>query len=330
MPSSSRRLQVRAEAWPLARPFAISRGAKITAEVVVVEIAQDGRLGRGECVPYPRYGETPESVIKAIASVAGEIEAGLDRAGLQERLPAGAARNALDCALWDLDAKASGRPVWRIAGTPAPRPVVTAETIALGPPEVMAFEAARLSDRPLLKIKVGAEDVVGRVRGVRAAAPRCRLIVDANESWDPALLQSVAGELSAMGIEVIEQPLPASQDQYLPRVPGAPVLCADESCHCVAGIERLPEAYGMVNVKLDKAGGLTEALGVMAAARQRGLGVMVGCMVATSLGIAPAMLLAGEAEIVDLDGPLWLARDRSPRLKFADGWIHPPDPALWG
>jgi L-Ala-D/L-Glu epimerase / N-acetyl-D-glutamate racemase len=326
----TRRLRVRAEAWPLARPFTISRGTKTTAEVVVVEIEEDGLHGRGECVPYPRYGESPAQVTEAIAAVAADIEAGLSREELQDRLPAGAARNALDCALWDLEAKAHGHPAWQLAGLAAPRPAVTAETIALDAPEAMAAAAAQLRDRPLLKVKVGADDVIERVGAVRAAAPGARLVVDANEDWDLALLERIAGMLAALDVEVIEQPLPASEDAALRDFAGPPALCADESCHTMVDLERLPDAYRMINIKLDKAGGLTEALRLAAAARARGLGVMVGCMVATSLGIAPAMLLAGEAQVVDLDGPLWLAHDRGPALKFADGWIYPPEPTLWG
>jgi L-Ala-D/L-Glu epimerase / N-acetyl-D-glutamate racemase len=325
-----RRLSVRAEVWPLARHFTISRGTKAVAETVLVEIEENGWLGRGECVPYRRYGETPAAVIDTITSVGGDIEAGLDRDALQERLPPGAARNALDCALWDLEAKTTGVPVWRLAGMAAPRPTVTAETIALDTPQSMAVAASRLNGRPLIKIKVGAQDVLERVGAVRAAAPRVRLVVDANEAWDLALLERTAGMLAALGVEMIEQPLPACQDACLRDFAGTPELCADESCHTVADLEALPNAYRMINIKLDKAGGLTEALRVTAAARARRLDVMIGCMVATSLGIAPAMLLVGEAKIVDLDGPLWLARDRTPALKFADGWIYPPDAALWG
>lgn len=331
MPGSSRRkLRVRAEGWPLACPFTISRGTKTTAEIVLVDIEENGRRGRGECVPYARYGETQPEVVRAIEAIAAEIEAGLERAELQERLPPGAARNAVDCALWDLEAKTTGQPAWVLAGMAMPRPVITAETIALDAPQSMAAAAARLSDRPLLKIKVAYHDVVERIVAVRAAAPRARLIVDANESWDLELLQRVGEILLALDVKVIEQPLPASQDARLGGYVGVPPLCADESCHTAADLDRLPSAYRMVNVKLDKAGGLTEALRLTAAARVRGLEVMIGCMVATSLGIAPAMLLAGEAHLVDLDGPLWLARDRDPALKFAQGWIYPPDAALWG
>ncbi|MBK8175386.1 MAG: L-Ala-D/L-Glu epimerase [Rhodospirillales bacterium] len=325
-----RKMTMRGESWPLARPFTISRGTKTTAEVVVVEIEENGAHGRGECVPYPRYGESTESVLATIAAAAADIEAGLDRSGLRERLTPGAARNALDCALWDLDAKTSGRHVWQIAAGAAPRPVVTAETIALDTAEAMAAAAQQLRDRPSLKIKVGAEDVVERVGAVRAAAPSARLIVDANEGWDFTLLERIVGMLAALDVDVIEQPLPAGADDCLRDFPSPVPLCADESCHTAGDIDRLAGAYGMINVKLDKAGGLTEALRMTAAARERGLRVMVGCMVATSLGIAPAMLLAADADIVDLDGPLWLAHDRGPALKFADGYIFPPEPALWG
>jgi L-alanine-DL-glutamate epimerase-like enolase superfamily enzyme len=328
--ASLRRLDVRAEAWPLDRHFTISRGSKAVAETVLVEIEENGRVGRGECVPYRRYGETPAKVIDTITSVAGDIEAGLGRAALQQKLPPGAARNALDCALWDLEAKLTGVPVWRLAGSVPPRPTITAETIALDTPQAMAAAAARLSGRTLLKIKVGDKDILERVGAVRAGAPRARLVVDANEAWDLALLERSAGMLAALGVEVIEQPLPAAQDACLRDFTGTPELCADESCHTVADLEALPNAYRMINIKLDKAGGLTEALRLRAAARARRLDVMIGCMVGTSLGIAPAMLLASEAKIVDLDGPMWLADDRTPALNFADGCIYPPDAALWG
>jgi L-alanine-DL-glutamate epimerase-like enolase superfamily enzyme len=325
-----RRLRVREEAWPLTRPFAISRGTKTTAEVVVAEIEDDGLHGRGECVPYRRYGETIEAVADAIAALTAEIEAGMDRITLQQRLPAGAARNALDCAFWDLEAKRSGRRAWQLAATPAPHPTPTAETIALDTPEAMAARAFCLRERPLLKLKLDAEDVIERVGAVRAMVPRARLIVDANEAWDMALLERIGGMLAALDVEVIEQPLPAALDEELRGFRSKVMLCADESCHTSLDLDRLPDAYGMVNVKLDKAGGLTEALRIMAAARTAGRRVMVGCMVGTSLGIAPATLLATIADIVDLDGPLWLAHDRGPSLRFANGCVYPPAPALWG
>lgn len=326
----TRRLHVRIEAWPLERPFTIARGTKTTAEVVLVEIEDAGHHGRGECVPYPRYGESSASVVDAIEALSEQVEAGLDRTALQRLLPPGAARNALDCALWDLEAKQTGRPVWQLAGVPSPRPVITAETIALDSVEAMAAAATRLRDRPLLKVKVGADDVIERIGAVRAAAPSARLVVDANEGWDLALLQRIGGMLAAFEVDVIEQPLPVGDDLALANYAAPVPLCADESCHSSADLEHLPAAYGMINVKLDKAGGLTEALQLVAAAHMRGLQVMVGCMVGTSLAMAPAMLLAAHARVVDLDGPLWLMHDRGPALKFADGCVYPPESTLWG
>lgn len=325
-----RTLTVRRESWPLARPFTISRGTKTTAEVVFAEIEDDGVYGRGECVPYPRYGESADAVAEAVAALADDIAAGMDRGALQCRLPAGAARNVLDCALWDLEAKASGRRVWQLAALPAPRPAPTAETIGLDTPEAMTAAALGLRGRPLLKLKLDGTDVIERVAAVRAAVPQARLIVDANEGWDLDLLQRIHGMLAALDVELIEQPLPAGADDALRGFVSQVMLCADEACHTAEDVGRLPDAYGMINVKLDKAGGLTAALQAMAAARARGLRVMVGCMVATSLGIAPATLLAGSADVVDLDGPLWLAHDRGHALRFAEGWVYPPDPTLWG
>ncbi|HYN38718.1 MAG TPA: enolase C-terminal domain-like protein, partial [Rhodospirillales bacterium] len=235
-----RKLRVSREAWPLARPFAISRGTKTTAEVVVAEISEGSRQGRGECVPYPRYGDSVAAVAAQIEALTAEIEAGMDRAALQQRLPAGAARNALDCALWDLEAKRAGQRAWQLAALPAPRPMPTAETIALDTPETMAARAFCLRQRPLLKLKLDAEDVVERVGAVRAAVPRTRLIVDANESWNVALLQRIGGMLAALDVEVIEQPLPAADDADLRGFASPVVLCADESCHTAADVEQLP------------------------------------------------------------------------------------------
>ncbi len=329
----TRTLRVRAESWPLRRPFAIARGTKTAAEVVVAEIEDDGRVGRGECVPYARYGETVAGVVAALEECAEAITAGLSIDALQTVLPAGAARNALDCALWDLAAKAAGRRAWNLAGLAPPEPVQTAETISLDRPEAMAADAAALAAgtgaRALLKIKLGADAVVERVAAVRAAAPTARLIVDANEGWTLTMLERFSRPLQDLGVEMIEQPLPAGEDAALAGLRSPIVLCADESCHGVADLDRLA-GYGMVNVKLDKTGGLTGALDLVAAAHARGLAVMIGCMVATSLAMAPAMLLAAAAGIVDLDGPLWLADDRIPSVRYADGHIYPPLPALWG
>ncbi len=326
----TRRLRVRRESWPLARPFSIARGTKTSADVVVAEIEDDGIVGRGECVPYARYGETIEGVVARLEIERGAIADGLDRHALQTRLPAGAARNALDCALWDFDAKAAGRPAWEMAGVAPPQPTVTAETIGLDNPEAMGRAAARLAGRPLLKIKLDGEHIVERVTAVRTAAPKARLIVDANEAWDLARLDAAGPALAALGVAMIEQPLPAACDAALAGYRGPIALCADESMHTAADIAGLAPRYQMVNIKLDKAGGLTEALRAVAAARAAGLGIMVGCMVCTSLAIAPALLLAAAAGVVDLDGPLWLARDRAPALHYRDGLLLPAPAALWG
>ena len=329
-----RTLTVRTEGWPLARPFTISRGTKTVAEVVVAEVSaarSDGRriVGRGECVPYPRYGETVDAVAAALRAEAGTIAAGLNREGLLGRMPAGAARNALDCALWDFEAKDTGTPAWMRAGVEEPRPAVTAETVALGPPKVMAGAAWELQDRPLLKLKLGCEAVVECVMAVRQAVPLVRLIVDANESWNFDLLKQVTPELANLGIAMIEQPLPAGDDAALAGFQSPVPLCADESCHGLEDLAKLA-GYRVVNVKLDKAGGLTAALALARAARAAEFSVMVGCMVGTSLAMAPAMLLAGLADTLDLDGPLWLAHDRTPPLRFERGIVHPPDSVLWG
>lgn len=328
-----RTLTVRKEVWPLARPFTISRGTKTAAEVVVAEVGT-GRgerriVGRGECVPYPRYRESVDAVLTALCAEAGAVADGLGRDNLLGRMPAGAARNALDCALWDLEAKDTGVPAWWRAGVAEPKPAVTAETVALGHPDAMAAAARALQDRPLLKLKLGDDDVVSCVSAVRKAAPLARLIVDANESWSLDLLKKVTPELVNLKVAMIEQPLPAGADAALAEFASPVPLCADESCHDLADLARLG-GYRMVNVKLDKAGGLTAALALARAARDAGLGVMVGCMVGTSLAMAPAMLLAGLADVLDLDGPLWLARDRVPPLRFERGIVYPPDPALWG
>lgn len=326
----SRTLSVYREAWPLARPFAISRGTKEVAEVIVAEVAQDDVLGRGECVPYPRYGETLEGVMASVQACRGAVAERLDRDEILKRLPPGAARNVLDCALWDFEAKMAGRSVAALLGVPTPQPVVTAETIALGTPAAMASAAHALKDRPLLKLKLDARAVIERITAVRQAAPQARLIVDANEAWTPELLGTVLDDLASLGVEMIEQPLPAGTDGDLAGMDSPILLCADESCHTACDLHHVAERYDMVNVKLDKAGGLSPAIRLARAARDNGLAIMVGCMVATSLAIAPAMFLASMADYVDLDGPLWLAHDRSPAIKFERGTIYPPVPALWG
>jgi len=323
-------LSVRHESWPIRGTFAISRGSKTAADVVVVEIADGGHVGRGECVPYARYGETVAGVIAAVAALAADIAAGLTRAHLQDALAPGAARNGLDCALWDLAAKQAGRRAWVLAGVAAPEPAVTAFTISVGPAEQMAADAAANRDRPLLKLKLTGPGDLDRVAAVRAAAPAARLVVDANEAWTAADCAALFPALAGLGVEMIEQPLPADGDGALAEMARPVPVCADESCHTRADLPRLAGRYDMVNIKLDKTGGLTEALALADAAVAAGFGVMVGCMIATSLAMAPATLLAGRAAIVDLDGPLLLREDRADGLSFAGGRVHPPAPALWG
>jgi L-alanine-DL-glutamate epimerase-like enolase superfamily enzyme len=326
----TRRLTVRAETWPLERPFAISRGTKTAAEVVVCEVSDGDHVGRGECVPYARYGETVAAVSEALEAQADSVARGLDREQLQRTLPAGAARNALDCALWDLDAKRAGARVWDLAGTPAPGPTVTAETIGVGSPDAMAERAAALASRPLLKLKLNDTDVLDCTRAVRAAAPDAELVIDPNESWTRDLLERVAGPLADLGVTMLEQPLAADIDGDLRGFDSPVPLCADESCHTAADVERLKDRYAMVNIKLDKTGGLTEALALADAAEAAGMQIMVGCMVATSLAMAPALLIAARAKVVDLDGPVLLKHDRSPGLSFDNGAIGPFGPEVWG
>lgn len=324
-------LTVHRESWPLAKPFAISRGAKTTAETVVAALAGGGVVGRGECVPYPRYGETVDGVVAAMNGLAPAMAEGrVDRAMLQEALPAGAARNALDCAFWDYEAKRSGTPAWRLADLEAPVAVVTAYTLGLDRPEAMGRAAQAESQRPLIKLKLDGHDDVARVAAVRRNAPKARLIVDANEAWTAEQIEPVGMELARLGVELIEQPLPAGEDAVLAEIYHAVPICADESCHTRADLDAVAARYDAVNIKLDKAGGLTEALALRYAAEAKGLRVMVGCMVATSLAMAPAILLAQGVDIVDLDGPLLLSRDRDDGLAFDGSKIAPPSPALWG
>jgi L-Ala-D/L-Glu epimerase len=326
------KLFVRIERWPLAGAFSISRGSKTEAVVAVAELADGGHRGRGECVPYARYGETPEGVVAAIEAMRSAVERGLDRAGLQTAMPAGAARNALDCAFWDLEAKKSGRRVYELAGLAAPAPRVTAYTISLAAPAAMAEAAERASSRPLLKVKLGAADGddASRIAAVRRAAPQAELIVDANEGWpDDNLAQNLAACADA-GVTLIEQPLPEQRDAALSRIKRPIPVCADESVHDRASLDSLAGKYDAINVKLDKAGGLTEALALAAEAERRGFGLMVGCMVATSLSMAPAFLLAEHARVVDLDGPLLLAQDREHGLSYDGSLVHPAAPVLWG
>jgi L-alanine-DL-glutamate epimerase-like enolase superfamily enzyme len=323
-------LHVRCERWPIAGTFTISRGAKTEAEVVVAELADGAAAGRGECTPYARYGETVAGVADTIAACADAIAGGLDRAGLQRALPPGAARNALDCAFIDLEAKRAGRPAHDVLGVAPPRPRVTAYTISFGSPEEMAQAAAGAAARPLLKIKLGGSGDPDRIAAVRRAAPLAELIVDANEGWRADNLAANMAACAAAGVTLIEQPLSAADDAALAAVARTVPVCADESVHDRASLKGLVRKYDAVNIKLDKAGGLTEALALAAEAERLGFALMVGCMVATSLAIAPAMLVAASARIVDLDGPLLLARDRPDGLRFDGSIVHPALPALWG
>lgn len=325
-----RRVRIRAQRWPITGAFKISRGAKREAAVVVVEIASAGATGRGECVPYTRYGESVPGVAARIGHGLRALGAGLDRASLARALPPGAARNALDCALWDHDAKLAGARVHTLAGLPAPKPVLSAYTIGLATPEAMAAKAAAARACPLLKLKLGAEGDADRLRAVRAAAPDARLIVDANEGWRPEQLRQMLDACAAAGVELVEQPLPAGDDAALAGIARPIPVCADESAHARAGLAELPGRYDAINIKLDKTGGLSEALAMREEARRLGLRIMVGCMVATSLAMAPAVLLAQGAGWADLDGPLLLARDRVPGLAIAGTVIRPPERGLWG
>ncbi len=325
-----RGLIVRAESWPIAGTFTISRGSKTAAEVVVVEIRDGAHVGRGECVPYPRYGETIDGAIASIEALRSEIERGMDRAALQAALTAGAARNAVDCALWDLEAKITGRPVWQLAGLASPQAATSAYTLSLGTVENMAAAARANADRPLLKLKLSGPDDLDRVQAVHENAPRARLIVDANEAWTAEIYSALAPQLGSLGVELIEQPLPAGADAPLAGLARPVPVCADESCHDTASLAHIAGRYDAVNIKLDKTGGLTEALRLAAAAKAAGLGIMVGCMVATSLAMAPALLIAADARWVDLDGPLLLARDREHGLAYQGSRLQPASPALWG
>jgi L-alanine-DL-glutamate epimerase-like enolase superfamily enzyme len=325
-------LSVKIERWPLADAFTISRGTKTEAVVVTAELSDGTYRGRGESVPYARYRETPDGVVAAIEAMRPALRRGLDRAGLGGALPAGAARNALDCAYWDMSAKQTGRRVHELAGLAAPTPLVTAYTISLAAPAAMSEAAERAAVRPLLKVKLGGgdDDDGKRIAAVRRAAPKAELIVDANEGWSEDNLAQNLAACAAAGVTLIEQPLPEGRDVALARIKRPIPVCADESVHDRASLDALAANYDAINIKLDKAGGLTEALALAAEAERRGFAIMVGCMVATSLGMAPAMLVAQRASVVDLDGPLLLAKDRPDGLRYEGSLAYPPEPALWG
>jgi L-Ala-D/L-Glu epimerase len=324
------RLSARLERWPLAAAFVISRGSKSEAEVVVAEIADGGHRGRGEAVPYARYGETTEGVVAQIEAVRARLEAGAGRAELQDLLPAGAARNALDCALWDLEAKRAGVRAWVLAGLARLDPVKTCFTISMASPAEMAQAARANARRPMLKLKIGSPDDLAAVEAVRGAAPKVRMVVDANEALNMDDLRRIAPDFAKLGVLVVEQPLPAGEDAALKGYDSPVPLCADESLHTRAELASCEGRYAMVNIKLDKAGGLTEALVLADEARARGFQVMAGSMVGTSLGVAPALILAQGAAVADLDGPLLLARDRNPGLAVTDSLLEPPVAELWG
>jgi L-alanine-DL-glutamate epimerase-like enolase superfamily enzyme len=307
-----------------------AHGVETTVEVVVAEISDVESRGRGECVPLRRYGESIDSVVAALEAMKGAIASGLARDTLQSALPPGAARNALDCAFWDMDAKRAYQSVAELAGLGAVTPVVTAFTLDFDTPDKMAEQAAANRTRPLLRLEFVGDGVVERVQAVRQAVPAARLIVDAQESWNEAQLREFMPALSDCRVELIEQPLPADADDALAGLALAVPLCADESCRTVGDLDRLDGKYQAINIKLDKVGGLTEALALAAEAKRRGLRIMVGGAISTSLGIAPALLVAQQAEIIDLDGPLRLASDRGAGLRYDGGTILPADPKLWG
>ena len=326
-----RKLSAAAESFPIRGQFAIARGARTESLVVAVTLTQGPARGRGECVPYPRYDESADSVLAQIESVREAMEAGCGRGELAALLPAGAARNALDCALWDLQAKVCGRRAWELAGLPEPPVLITAYTLSLDTPDAMGAAAKEQAARPLLKVKLAGDDRDRpRVANIRAAAPKAQLIVDANEGASPETVQALCQAMADLGVAMIEQPIPAGEDAVLATFKHPLPICADEAFHTRADLAQIAERYDLVNVKLDKTGGLTEALAVVEEASRRGLGVMVGCMLGSSLAMAPAILAAAGASIVDLDGPLLLARDRKPALRYEGSLLHPPAAALWG
>jgi len=324
------KMQIEFENWPLAKPFVIARGSKTQAGVVTVILSEADKVGRGECVPYARYGENARSVIAQIEAIRPAIEGGMDRAALQQAMPAGAARNALDCALWDLEAKRAGKSVYEMLDLDMPASVPSVQTVSIGAPEEMRAEAASLQSFPVIKIKLDAEEIIERTKAVHMGAPNAKLIIDANESWSLELLQQVAPGLAELNVSMIEQPLKAGDDALLATYSGPVPLGADESCHTSGDLKQLKDFYSYVNIKLDKTGGLTEALAIQAKARDMGFGVMIGSMVATSLALAPAVILALDADFVDLDSPSLLAEDREHAMTLKDGILSGVDSRLWG
>lgn len=323
-------LTITDERWPIAGSFTISRGSKTEAHVVTVALEGEGATGRGECVPYPRYAETVPQVMSALEALRSRIEDGITRDDIPLILAPHAARNALDCALWDLAAKTAGKPVWQLAGLPPPEPAITAYTLSLDTPEAMGEAAARAAERPLLKLKLGRDGDAERLKLIRRNAPDSRLIVDANEGWTPDTLGQMLAACADVGVELVEQPLPAGHDEALRGIARAVAVCADESAHGLDTLDDLAGKYDAINIKLDKTGGLTPAIALARAAQERGLGIMVGCMLATSLAMAPAFLLTPLAGVIDLDGPLLLKQDRVPAIRFDGSLMQPPPPDLWG
>ncbi|SCB56452.1 L-alanine-DL-glutamate epimerase [Rhizobium aethiopicum] len=325
-----RTLDIQMNSFPIAGTFTISRGAKVQADVITCVLTEDDARGLGECVPYRRYGETMESVLGQIEAARPLVEAGISRLDLLAVMPPGAARNAVDCALWDLEAKRTGESVAARLGLDRPKPLTTAYTISLGEPEVMAAQAREHAGRALLKVKVGTGDDESRILAVRAAAPDAAIILDANEGWPEAVLERHLHIAAGAGVALVEQPLPAGRDALLAEIRRPLLVCADESVHHTGDLASLADRYDAINIKLDKTGGLTEALAMKAEAERLGFSIMIGCMVGTSLAMAPAVLLAQDADFVDLDGPLLLARDREPGLRYAASLVFPPESALWG
>lgn len=319
-------ITVTADTFRLAQVFTISRGSRTEAKVLTVKIEKDGFTGWGECVPYARYNETLDSVTAEIEA----LPADFTREELQDLLPAGAARNAVDCAMWDLEAKSQGKSVWELAGLSKPGPEITAYTLSLDTPEKMQQQAAENAHRPLLKIKLGTADDMPRLEAVRAGAPDATIIVDANEGWSAEVYADLAPHLVRLGVTLVEQPLPAGEDEALIGMDRPVPVCADESCHDRSSLPAMKGKYDVVNIKLDKTGGLTEALKLREEALAQGYEIMVGCMVGSSLAMAPATLVAQGATVTDLDGPLLLAEDREVPLNFDAAGVHPPVPALWG
>ncbi|MGI9390900.1 MAG: N-acetyl-D-Glu racemase DgcA [Boseongicola sp.] len=329
------RIKATPESFRLAETFTISRGSRDSAEVLTVEVESQGATGRGECVPYARYGETLDSVTAEVMSIALVLEAmsaaDLDELDLRDHLPSGAARNALDCAIWDSRAKSAGQRIWDvIPALSVPKPLTTAYTLSLDTPENMAASAAKHAHRPLLKVKLGGEGDMARLEAVRAGAPKTDIIVDANEGWTADVYAELAPHLIRLGVLLVEQPLPAGDDDLLAEIERPLPVCADESCHDRASLPALKGKYDVINIKLDKTGGLTEALELKSMAMAEDYGLMVGCMVGTSLAMAPAALVAQGAAFVDLDGPLLLAEDRDPPLQYDAEGLHPPVAGLWG